>query len=171
MKKMVWAAAAATALIASAASAAVIFDSATGTGFVGKGDVQILYGLNNAQFQNNVSGISFGYDTTDTYDVTCEWDTGTRNVVHHIVSHPTHTSVTSSVAYDPRQVKGQKQITGFNLTGFGGTISDGTVPTVGGSCVGGADGLITAVDLVSSDGGLTVTYGGVTNPLPNTPVL
>jgi len=171
MKKMLWAAAAATAFVASAASAAVIFDSTTGTGFVGKGDVQILYGWNNSQLQKNASGVSFGYDAVDTYDVTCEWDTGSHNIVHHSVTHPTHTSVTSAIAYDPRQTKGQKQFTGFNLNGFGATTSTGDVPTVGGACPNGNSGIITAADLVSSEGGLTVTYGGITYPLPNTPIL
>ncbi len=171
MKKIFLAAAAATALISTAAFASVSFNSSTGTGFVGKGDIQVLYGWNNAQLQSKAGGVSFAYDARDTYDVTCEWDTGNHNIVHHIVDHPTHTNITSSIAYDPRQVKGQKQITGFNLNGFGTTTSQGNVPEVGGSCPNGNSGIITAVELVSSVGGLTVTYGGVTYPLPNTPVL
>ena len=52
-----FAAVAATTLIAlgaaSSASASVKFDPATGTGFVGKGDVQtVLGGLNNNDIQN-----------------------------------------------------------------------------------------------------------------------
>ena len=42
---------AALALSATAAFAAVTFDPATGKGFVGKGDVQIAYNLNNKQIQ------------------------------------------------------------------------------------------------------------------------
>jgi hypothetical protein len=171
MKKMLFAAAAATAFVATAAFASVTFDNTTGTGFVGKGDIQILYGWNNAQLQRNAGGVVFSYDATDTYDVTCEWDTGVHNIVHHSVTHPTHTSVSSSIAYDPRQIKGQKQFTGFNLNGFGLTTSQGSVPAVGDSCPNGNSGIITAADLVSSEGGLNVTYGGITYPLPNTPVL
>jgi hypothetical protein len=177
MKKIFLAAVAATALVSTAAFASVTFDSSTGTGFVGKGDVQILYGWNNAQLQNNANGVSFYYDATDTYDVTCEWSTTTggpnSQVIVHDVTIPRHTSVSSSIAYDPRQMKGQKQFTGFNLNGFGATTTQGTVPVVGGSCPGASNvgAIITVVQQTGSTGGLFVSYGGVPYPLPNTPVL
>lgn len=47
------------ALTISAAQAAVTFNSETGTGFVGKGDVQTVLGYNNSQLQRNASSLVF----------------------------------------------------------------------------------------------------------------
>ena len=44
---------------AGVASAAVTFDSDTGVGFVGKGDVQLAFGWNNTQLQKNAPGVAF----------------------------------------------------------------------------------------------------------------
>jgi hypothetical protein len=176
MKKMFYAAVAATALISSAAFAAVSFDSSTGNGFVGKGDIQVLYGWNNQQLQRNASGVTFSYDATDTYDVECYWETvtGRGTIIVHDINVPRHTRVNASIAYDARSNSKGKDgpITGFNLTGFGSTTTEGTVPTVGGTCPGASEvATIIAVTLTSSTGGLSVSYGGVSYPLPNTPVL
>ena len=153
---------------AGAVFAAVTFNSSTGTGFVGKGDVQLAFGWNNAKLQSNASGVSFTYNAKDTYDVTCEWDTETgHGTVHHDITVPRHTGVNSTIAYDARV---RNQITGFNLTGFGATVTDGTVPVVGGACPGNSDiAIITAVTLTGSTGGLYVNYGGTSVLLPITP--
>lgn len=50
---------AALALTIPAATAAVTVDSATGTGFVGKGDVQSALGYNNAELQRNAGSLAF----------------------------------------------------------------------------------------------------------------
>ena len=47
------------ALGATAASASVNVDPATGSGFIGKGDVQLAYGWNNATLQTNASSVGF----------------------------------------------------------------------------------------------------------------
>ena len=57
--KVSGAALATLALTIPAAHAAVTFDLATGTGFVGKGDVQTALGYNNAQLQKNASTLVF----------------------------------------------------------------------------------------------------------------
>lgn len=57
--KVTGAALATLALTIPAANAAVTFDPATGTGFVGKGDVQTALGYNNAQLQKNASTLVF----------------------------------------------------------------------------------------------------------------
>lgn len=173
MKKIFLAAAAATALISTAAFASVSFDSSTGTGFVGKGDIQVLYGWNNAQAQSNAKLVSFSYDATDTYDVACEWTTTTGGPNSHEIFHditvPRHTRVASSINSDPRKTG---QYTGYNLNGFGSTTTEGSVPTVGGTCPGNSNvGIVTAVTLTGSTGGLSVTFNGISYPLPNTPTL
>jgi hypothetical protein len=150
--------------------ATVTFDSSTGTGFVGKGDVQIAFGWNNQTLQRNAAGVTFTYNATDTYAATCTWITGegTRGERTHNVDIPRHTSVNSTIGSLGRNnssgLNGPN--TGFILTGYGATVTDGTVPVVGGSCVGepdngqGVNGTWTAVQLVSSTGGLYVNSNG-----------
>ena len=62
MKKSIFAAMAVISLATVAIFASVTFDSSTGTGFVGKGDVQLALGLNNAQMQAyNLNNLNFSY--------------------------------------------------------------------------------------------------------------
>lgn len=146
------------ALAATAVFASVSFDSSTGTGFVGKGDVQAVLGLNNAQMQAQAKDLVFSYKTLNTYDVTCEWETVTggpkSQTIFHDITVPKHIMVKGSVEYEARQ---KKQITGFNLNGFGNVVANGTVPEVGDDCPGNSNqGLITEVTETGSTGGLYV---------------
>ena len=150
--------------IATAAFAAVSFDPATGMGFVGKGDVQLAFGWNNAKLQQNAGGVTFSYEATDTYSAVCSFITGegTRGEKTHNVSIPRHTGVNSAIQYDART---HKQIDGFILTGLGATTTEGTVPVVGEACVANENGVArngtwSAVELISSTGGLFVSFGG-----------
>ena len=145
------------------ASASVTFDPVSGSGFVGKGDVQLVYGWNNKQLQDNAGGVSFTYQAQEAYKYDC---TFTVEVGKDKVREPRtqnrgkDTSLNASVAYDARK---QNQITGFMLTSLGdATTTGGEVPVDGGSCPGGQfnDGAISNVELVSSTGGLFVTFGG-----------
>lgn len=167
MRKFAIAAAVAAATISSAALALVTFDPATGTGFVGKGDVQLAYGWNNKQLQDNAGGVGFVYDQTTSYTAVCTWTTGegTRGERTHNVDHNTSTAVLSSVAYEARKNSNGKDgsITGFFLNGFGATTTTGgEAPVVGASCHGneGHDGVWSSVSDGTSTGGLSVTYGG-----------
>ncbi|MBU7579732.1 MAG: hypothetical protein KAF27_04580 [Porphyrobacter sp.] len=175
MKKLAIFAAAAAALTATAAVAAVSFDATTGTGFVGKGDVQLAFGWNNQALQRNASGVTFSYNAEETYRFDCTFSQlsgGVRNpeIRSQTVTRGKGTSVSGTVAYDARV---KSQITGFNLTGFGATTTTGEAPVDGGYCPGGnvGDGVISNVELVSSTGGLFVNYGGTSVAMPNTPVL
>ena len=86
MKKIMLGVAAA-ALMTTAASASVDGDAATGW-FVGKGDVQTAFGWNNATLQTEAGDVSFRYDTSADYDVTCEWDTeNKKGTIHHSVTN------------------------------------------------------------------------------------
>jgi hypothetical protein len=60
----------ATLMLAPAANAAVTFNDTTGTGFVGKGDVQVAFGWNNKQLQTNATGVSFSSTQGATQAVT-----------------------------------------------------------------------------------------------------
>jgi hypothetical protein len=167
MRKFAIAAAVAAATISTAALALVTFDSATGTGFVGKGDVQLAYGWNNKQLQDNAGGVSFVYDQTTSYEGVCTWTTGegTRGERIHNVDHTTRTAVLSTVGYEARKNSSGKDgsITGFFLNGFGTTTSTGgSAPYVGGPCMGnpGNDAVWSSVSATGSTGGLFVVYGG-----------
>ena len=163
MKKILLAAAAATTFVASAAWASVTFDPASGTGFVGKGDVQLAFGWNNKAAQTNAKAVSFSLESDDTYDVTCEWDTvagQSGNIIHHEVTNHKHQGVNATLAYDARL---KNQYTGYNLLGFSGdpVITGQAAPEVGDSCpMAHATAVVTAVDLTSSTGGLYVTFNG-----------
>ena len=164
-------AAAAVFALSSPASASVTFDPATGTGFVGKGDVQLAFGWNNAVLQANAKGVAFSYQQSETYDAVCTWVTGegTKGEKTHNVSHSTATALNSEVAYD---VRTHKQVDGFLLKGFGATVETGTVPLVGGSCPGteGHAGTWSAVTQTGTSGGLYVTSGETSVLLPPTVV-
>ena len=147
-------------LFAGPAAGAVTFDPATGSGFVGKGDVQLAFGWNNAALQRNAAGVAFSSRSVDTYAATCEWITGagTRGQKTHEVVQSRSTSVSSEISYDARV---RTQITGFTLTGFGATTTTGTVPVVGDPCLGeGTTGTWTTVDRTGSESHLLVSHGG-----------
>jgi hypothetical protein len=151
----------ATSPVASARPAlAVTYDASTGTGFVGKGDVQLAFGWNNQQLQSNAGGVRFSYNTTDKYTAVCTFTTGegTRGEKTHDIDHKRTTTVASSVAYDARV---RNQITGFTLTGLRETTPPGgEIPVVGGACMGnqGHDGTWTSVELTGASGGLFVHH-------------
>jgi hypothetical protein len=155
----------ALALASTSALAEVVFDPATGIGFVGKGDVQNAFVWNDAGLQANATGVTFTYGYTAVYEAVCTFTTGegTRGQKTHNVPHSEEMQVSSAVAVTLRR-NPQSKVTGFNLTGYGGTFSEsGEVPVVGAACPGnpGHDGVWTTVELLqgSAAGGLYVNYG------------
>lgn len=164
MRLRITAIAAAAALCAltgvGGASAAVTFDPAAGTGFVGKGDVQLAFGWNNAQLQANAAQIAFSYSSRDTYVATCSWITneGTRNEKSHSNERTRTTGVKGVVTYEARAIK---QVSGFKLTGFDEPTTTGTVPVVGEPCPGnpGHEGTWTEVTPTGSTSVLLATHG------------
>lgn len=108
---------AATALVAAPALAAVTFDPATGTGFVGKGDVQVALGLNNKQLQDAAAGLAFTYDATTVTEAT--WSCSNEHNQNVQQRRRTTTTTTSGVVSSVARER--NQITGFQLTGFEGS--------------------------------------------------
>jgi len=139
------------------AFAAVTFDTATGQGFVGKGDVQLALSYNNSEMQKNAGNLLFTYETTEAYEITVTWVTGegTRGEKTHLVSHKRTKSVDSNIAYEARKAN---QINGFFLKGFTKETVEGTIPAIGDQFPGNSGHIVTAVTLVpgSSTGGLFV---------------
>lgn len=171
--------------IGSVAGAAVIFDPATGTGFVGKGDVQLAIGWNNKQLQDNAADVTFAYNDVVSYEWFCYRETTTGGpepkVVPHTNERARSQAVDGDVNADPRQKKGQSQFTGFTLNGWDGDPDLGAFegPALG-SCPNDgividqaayeADGSIVKVDIEDlaptlSGGGLVAIYDGVSYSL------
>ena len=154
----------ALALASTSALAEFVFDPATGTGFVGKGDVQDVFGWNDAGLQANATGVTFTYGYSSVYQAVCTFTTGegTRGEKTHNVPHSEEMNVSSAVNVSLRR-NPQSKVTGFNLTGFGETFSEsGEVPVVGAPCPGnpGHGGVWTSVQLLpGGEGGLYVNYG------------
>lgn len=104
------------AIAATAAMASVTFDPATGTGFAGKGDVQLTFGWNNAVLQKNADGVQFRTTRTSVLDRTwtCDRDAGPQLLNLERTRTITIVRLLDSVG------RLKAQITGFNLLGYAG---------------------------------------------------
>lgn len=170
MKISTFAAGLVLAAAATSAMASVTVNS-DGSGFVGKGDVQLVFGWNNAMAQANANNVAFSYNQSNTYVGVCEWitGTGTRGQKLHTIAKTKTTDIVSGIAADAR--KSTTQYTGWNLLGFGGSTVTGDTPVVGGACAGeGTDGAWTSVELQATSTKLMATVNGVSKEVPITPV-
>ena len=104
--------------------AAVTFDPETGEGFVGKGDVQLAFNWNNKQLQQNATGVSFTYEETASYTFVCSRIHPQQGYQEQTFRNKVQ-SIEASLDGDPRQVKGQKQFTGYILGGIDSTVVTG----------------------------------------------
>lgn len=154
---------AASLALATPATAAVTFDPGTGTGFVGKGDVQLAFGWNNTQLQSRATGVSFAAVSETVTEVS--WIcTNTKNENTQERARTTTTSTSGIVSGVTRDSK--KQVSGFNLTGYSGTATENSStdgpPT--NSCP--TNWVLTTPagdpEVVSQSSTLTATHGGVT---------
>lgn len=114
-------------LLASAAMAAVVFDSVTGTGFVGKGDVQLALNLNNKQLQAAAETLQFRASSTTVSEVSWEC-TNLRNENTQERERTTTTTTEGVVSSVARE---RNQVTGFNLTGYSADGSSSSSETEG----------------------------------------
>jgi hypothetical protein len=169
MKKILVAAAVMAVTAVAAASptnALVTFDPSTGTGWVGKGDVQLAYGWNNAK------GVSFSYEagSTTTWTCTREWETPQGKEMEVVQNRHNATSTTGLLVTVTRENSKGKDgpVTGFRLDGWNGAP---TVVTSGqdlGTCPAEPSGFVFDVGsdvTASTGGGLIVTFGGVSHTL------
>jgi hypothetical protein len=141
--------------------AAVEFDTETGMGFIGKGDVQLALGWNNKKMQDNATALDFTYVATQNYSAVCNYWTGpTHNRKEHNVPRTTISDISAVVGYDGRSNK-KGDITGFFLGGFTGVpiVIGDAVPVENGPCSGGDGGYWSDVQETDSTGGLFVVNG------------
>lgn len=162
--------AATLALIVGSALAAVTYDPETKSGFVGKGDVQLVYNWNDKQLQSNASSIDFRHISEEVYDVECKvtetLPDGTKQNGQpktKKVHTRTVTDESTSIAYDTvtgSRTNNNSKVTGFRLNGPQGTpVAIGDVPAEGDDCEGqnsageDAPGQVSAVTLDETAGG------------------
>jgi opacity protein-like surface antigen len=115
MKRSIIAAVATVAVFATAAFAEVVFDSLEGTGFVGKGDVQLALGLNNKQLQEQADGLIFTASSVQPITWECLNPAGKEIQFAQRIAT---TAVANSVARE------RNQITGFYLKGYEGNPTE-----------------------------------------------
>jgi hypothetical protein len=115
---------AAVAVFATATLAAVNFDPGTGTGFVGKGDVQLVFGWNNKQLQDNASSVQFRSSSEVVTEVSWEC-TNTNNDNIQERARTSTTTVAGVLSAEGRDNKGK--ITGFILNGYDGDPTETSV--------------------------------------------
>jgi hypothetical protein len=146
----------------SAAIAEVRFDAETGTGFVGKGDVQLALEWNNKELQDNANDVQFQVNSEVVTEVS--WICTNSNNQNEQVRERTTTSSVQGVVDSVARVR--NQITGFILEGYDGDPIVGTPSTEGpavNSCPSGPWSLTTPAgdpEVVSSTGGLQVSIDG-----------
>ncbi|MDP3878780.1 MAG: hypothetical protein Q8Q07_00540 [Dehalococcoidales bacterium] len=155
------------ALVATPVFAAVTFDTETGVGFVGKGDVQLVYGWNDKALQNNAGEVQFRVISEVVTEVS--WiATNTNNDQIQERSRTTTTSISgifSSVSREILKGGNSGKVNGFNLTGYDGvpTISSETEGPAVNSIPSGPWELTTPAgdpEIVSETGGVQVSING-----------
>jgi hypothetical protein len=153
------------AALAAAGLATVAMASVTlnpdGTGFVGKGNVQLTFGWNNTKLQKNAAGVEF--QTSRTAIVETTW---TCLVAGQFESLKNRTATITVQRLLDSIGRTKTQITGFNLLGFAAepvsieVVLEG--PLIAGSCVIGE--LVDAPVTQVTDPGVRKLQGKSTAP-------
>jgi hypothetical protein len=117
-------------IAAAAVHAEVTFDSSSGEGFVGKGDVQRAFGWNNKQLQDNAAALTFTYSEVGSYSVVCTGHTNPGQNPRTFSDR--EIGVLGGVDYLSRRggVDQSRQINGFVLSG----VDEANVVSSGESC-------------------------------------
>lgn len=152
--------------VASPAMAAVTFDAATGTGFVGKGDVQTVFNWTNKALQTNASTVDFRVDSTVETTWTCTklQELGNGDINEVVIERTTTTTTQGLVTDIARENSKGKDgaVTGFFLMGYEGTPVIETDGKVVGSCPSVNSGFVYDGNAAATvtGGGLQVTHDG-----------
>jgi hypothetical protein len=154
---------AAVAVFATAVYAATTFDPDSGFGFVGKGEVQEIYGWNNKALQDNEANVEFRAksETVEERSWTC---TNINDDSEQMRERKRTTKIEGILSATGRE---RRQITGFILNGYDGDPKTINTPESGqilNSCPGGPSWSLTtpAGDwyVVSSTNVLEVSFDG-----------
>ena len=152
--------------LAAPATASVTFDPATGAGFVGKGDVQLVFSWNNKALQENASTVDFRVNSVAETTWSCtkvvvQGNDVVRDIVQQRSTTTTTAGLVTTVARENSKGK-DGAVTGFYLTGYEGTPVVGTDGPEPGSCPANPSGFVYDENAVTtvSGGGLQVTHDG-----------
>lgn len=167
MTKLISLAAVVAVGVAAVALATVTFDTETGEGFVGKGDVQIAFGWNNSQLQKNAAGVSFSYNSSTEATWQCVKLVATgkdgENINEILLEKSTTTTtkgLISSVARENSKGK-EGPVTGFILQGWNGNVQTQHQGPAQGSCPDEHSSFVEgSLEVTPISGGLYATYGG-----------
>lgn len=169
------------ATLASHANAAVVVDD-DGKGFVGKGDIQLIYDWNNASLQSCVNNSS----SPDSGCLSFRIATNQITESTWTCTHPTNgrtnerarTTTTSTQALVSAIARVKKQVTGFNLNGFVEGADPVTTTTTEGPSLGSCPTYwtaspVTTAELPGGDPVLEVSSddGAIWTVLPVTPII
>lgn len=139
----------------------VTFDPQTGTGFVGKGDVQLVFGFNNKALQDNAGKVQFRANSEEITEVswTC------TNINNENIQERAETTTTTIEGVVSSVARERNQVTGFNLTGYSGdrTESSETGGPPLNSCPSGPWSLTTPAgdpEVIASSSSLQVSIDG-----------
>ncbi len=132
--------------LATPAMASVTFDPATGTGFVGKGDVQTVFTWSNKALQDNAATVDFRVNSVTETNWTCTKIVvlGTdelKEIVQQRSTTTTTKGLVTTVARDNSKGK-DGPVTGFYLKGYEGTPVLGTDGPEEGSCPADPSGFV-----------------------------
>ena len=157
---------AASLALASPAAATVTFDAATGTGFVGKGDVQTVFDWNNKTLQTNAATVDFRVESVSETTWTCTkfvelGNDGVNEVIQKRATTTSTQGLVTTVARDNSKGK-DGGITGFFLQGYEGTPTLEVEGPAVGSCPAAPSGFVydQNAQTTESGGGLEVTHDG-----------
>jgi hypothetical protein len=153
-------------------SAAVTFDAGTGEGFVGKGDVQLVYGWNNKDLQDNATDVEFRVNSVSETTWTCTKPQPTPNDPEKVIVQNKETTTSThglleSVARTNSKGK-DGSVTGFNLERWDGDLSITIEGDAVGTCPANPSGFTydNNAETTEIGGGLEVSIDGTNwNPL------
>jgi hypothetical protein len=137
---------------------AATFDPSTGTGFVGKGEVQSAFNWNDKDLQTNANGVTFEFVATTTYTALCTWETGKKTHIKEV----TDTIGIDEVVDMAKRTNKKEHVNGFTLDGFDlETVTVGEMPKDGDSCdaEGRNDKGTLTIESETSSTGLYVLWG------------
>lgn len=152
-------------------SVIVTFDPETGEGFVGKGDVQLVFGWNNKALQDNAALVQFGVNSVTETTWFCSKPHPSQEGEEIVQGRSNTTTIEGLFVTIARENSKGKDgpVTGFFLNGFDGTSSETTVGDPLESCPANPSGFAlvagsTQVEQIGGEG-LTVSING-TNWFP-----
>lgn len=152
--------------LATPALATVTFDPATGTGFVGKGDVQTVFTWTNKALQENAPTVDFRVNSVAETSWTCtktviQGNDEVREIVQQRSTTTTTQGLVTTVARENSKGK-DGAVSGFYLKGYEGSPVLGTDGPEPGSCPSDPSGFVYDDNAVTttSGGGLQVTRDG-----------